>query len=132
MLSFKAHAIICGAIFAAMLIIGWGGSILQGTGAIRDPGWLRLPMMILMFGLVIALMYSASPVMVMAVMGFQKTIGNENVPAVAAALKQQRNIIWGLWILLTVGLVVAIPAAIVNGMFDTQKAASQDQSPDAK
>lgn len=117
MLPFNTHLKIAAWLFGALLVLGWGGSILQGTGIIRDAGPLRIPIMVLMLGLVVAFAYSLIPVMVMLVLGFQKHIGNENVPAVAAALKQQRMIIYGLWALMTSGLVIAVPAAIYFGAF---------------
>ena len=129
MLPFRTHVILCASLFGALLVLGWGGNILQGTGVIRDVGAWRIPMLVLMIGLVIAFAYSFIPVMVMMVLGFQKTIGNQNVPVVAAVLKQENTIIFGIWALMTAGLVIAIPAAIPNGAFDaTQTGTGTKQS----
>jgi len=131
MFSLRTHVLILVAFFAALLIIGWGGAILQGMGVIRAPQALRVPMMIVMGLLVLGLVFSAVPVMVMLVLGVQKHIGNENVALVAAALRRQRTIIYVLWALLAVGSLIAIPAAILDGAFreapatDTEKSGSE-------
>jgi hypothetical protein len=131
MFSLRTHVLILVAFFAALLIIGWGGAILQGMGVIRAPAALRVPMMIVMGFLVLGLVFSAVPVMVMLVLGVQKSIGNENVAVVAAALRRQRTIIYVLWALLALGSMIAIPAAIVDGAFrdaaatDTEKTGSE-------
>jgi hypothetical protein len=131
MFSLRTHVLILVAFFAALLIIGWGGAILQGMGVIRAPTALRVPMMIVMGLLVLGLVFSAVPVMVMLVLGVQKNIGNENVALVAAALRRQRTIIYVLWSLLALGSLIAIPAAILDGAFrdapasDTEKTGSE-------
>jgi hypothetical protein len=131
MFSLRTHVLILVAFFAALLIIGWGGAILQGMGVIRAPTTLRVPMMIVMGLLVLGLVFSAVPVMVMLVLGVQKHIGNENVAVVAAALRRQRTIIYILWSLLALGSLIAIPAAILDGAFrdapatDTEKTGSE-------
>jgi len=117
MFSLRTHVLILVGFFAALLIIGWGGAILQGMGVIRAPQALRLPMMIVMGLLVLGLMFSAVPVMVMLVLGVQKHVGNENVAMIAAAIRRQKTIIYVLWSLLALGSMVAIPAAIIDGAF---------------
>jgi len=125
MLSLRAHVIICVSLFAALLILGWGGSILRATGVIGDPGPLRIPLMILMFGLVAAFAFSAIPVMVKLVLGFQRRAGNEDVPAIKAALRVQTIIVWVIWGLMLAGMAVALPAAIEGGLFDPATNAQQ-------
>ncbi|HEX3943302.1 MAG TPA: hypothetical protein VHW69_04375 [Rhizomicrobium sp.] len=117
--STRTFAWICGGSFALLLIIGWGGSLLEASGAVRDPGPLRLPILILMFGLVLTLAFSAIPLMVSAVLGFQQTIGNEDVLVVRTALTGRNIIIYVLWGLMALGMAIAIPAAILNGALDT-------------
>ncbi len=117
MFSLRTHILIVVGFFAALLIIGWGGAILQGMGVIRAPQALRLPMMIVMGLLVLGLVFSAVPVMVMLVLGVQKHVGNENVAMVAAAIRRQKTIIYVLWSLLALGSMIAIPAAIIDGAF---------------
>ena len=114
----RTFAWICGGSFALLLIIGWGGNILQASGAIRDPGPLRIPILVLMFALVLGLAFSAIPLMVSAVLGFQRTIGNEDVPVIRSALSGRNIIVCILWGLMALGTAIAIPAAILNGAFD--------------
>jgi hypothetical protein len=117
MFSLRTHILIVVGFFAALLIVGWGGAILQGMGVIRAPQALRLPMMIVMGLLVLGLVFSAVPVMVMLVLGVQKHVGNENVAMVAAAIRRQKTIIYVLWSLLALGSMIAIPTAIIDGAF---------------
>jgi hypothetical protein len=72
-----------------------------------------------MFTLVMVLMFSAIPLMVGAVLGFQRSIGNENVPAVRTALSGQNIIVFVIWGLMAAGSAIAIPAAIMSGALNT-------------
>lgn len=126
MFSLRTHVLILVGFFAALLIIGWGGAILQGMGVIRAPATLRMPMLIVMGLLVLGLVFSAVPVMVMLVLGVQKHVGNENVALVAAALRRQKIIIYVLWSLIALGSLIAIPAAILDGAFSDSPAADTD------
>jgi hypothetical protein len=117
--SIRTFAWLCGGSFALLLIIGWGGNILQASGVVRDPGSLKYPFLAVMFALVIVLAFSAVPLMVSAVLGFQRTVGNENVPVVRTALSAQNIIVFAIWGLMVAGTAIAIPAAIMNGALDT-------------
>lgn len=127
MLSLRAHAIICASLFGALLVIGWGGNILQATGVLpADPGRLKIPLIVLMLGLTAAFAFSAIPVMVKLVLGFQRQIGNESVPVVRSVLKAETTIIWVIWGLMAAGLAIAVPAAIVSGAFDSVGGSARD------
>lgn len=128
MLSLRTHVLILVAFFAALLVVGWGGAILQSMGVIRAPAALRVPMLIVMGFLALGLVFSAVPVMVMLVLGVQRHIGNENVAVVAAALRRQRTIIYVMWALLALGSMIAIPAAIMDGAFRDASATDTDKS----
>ena len=117
--SLRVFAWFCGGSFAALLIIGWGGNILQASGLIRDPDSLKYPFLAVMFGLLLVFAVSAIPLMVGAVLGFQRTIGNENVPVIRSALSAQNIIVFAIWGLMAAGAAIAIPAAIMNGALDT-------------
>jgi hypothetical protein len=116
--SLQTHVIICVSFFAAMIAVAMGGNALQAAGVVHDLGALRTPFLILIFILFLGFGFSAIPVMVKIVLGFQRQLGNKNVPAVAAALRAENRIIYAIWALLAAGLVVAIPAAIKGGLFD--------------
>ena len=118
MSSLKTHVIICASLIAAIIAIAVGGNALQAAGVVHDLGSFKLPFLILIFVLFLAFGFSAIPVMVKLVLGFQRKVGNENVPAVAAALRAENWIIYAIWGLLAAGLVVALPAAIKGGLFD--------------
>jgi hypothetical protein len=132
MLSLRAHAIICASLFGALIGIAVLGNVLQSAGIVRDLGPFKLPFLIVIFGLFIAAGFSAIPVMVKLVLGFQRTVGNENVPAVAAALRAEKWIVFGIWGLLAAGLVVALPAAIQGGLFNDSGAGSSSVQPRAQ
>jgi hypothetical protein len=109
---------ICAAFFAAMIVITMGGNALQAAGAVRDPGAWRTPFLILVFVLFLGFGFSAIPVMVKTVVGLQRKIGNEDIPAVNAALRAENWIIYAIWALMAAGLSIAIPAAISGGLFN--------------
>ena len=113
----RTFAILCAGSFGALLIVGWGGSMLQASGAIRDAGMFKIPIIVLMLSLVAIFVISAIPLMVKLVLGFQRTVGNENVPAVNAALRNENVFIWVIWGLMLAGTAVAIPGAILSGAF---------------
>jgi len=122
MFSLQTHTIICASLFAAILVIAIGGNALQAYGVIHDLGAFKLPFMVLIFALFLAFGFSAVPVMVKAVLGFQRRAGNQSVPAVAAALKAETWIIYAIWALMAAGVAVAIPAAVKGGLFDPSAA----------
>jgi hypothetical protein len=113
----RTFTIACGASFAALLIIGWGGSALQASGVVRDAGALKIPVLMVMIVLLAIFAISAIPVMVNLVLGFQRSIGNENVPAIRSAIGSRNLIVYAIWGLMALGALVAIPAAFYNGGF---------------
>jgi hypothetical protein len=118
MLSLRAHATICASIFAAIIVLAMIGNALQAGGMMAESTALRLSAMILFFGLTVALMFSAVPVMVKLVLGFQVGIGNAGQPVVAGLIARERLIIFVIWALIALGLVIAIPAAVIDGAFN--------------
>ena len=118
MLSLRTHAIITAAIFAAIIGLAMIGNALQASGAVADGPAARRAAIIIFLGLCVALMFSAVPLMVKLVLGFQAAIGNAGRPVIAAVLARERMIVFVLWALLALGLALAIPAAIIDGAFD--------------
>jgi hypothetical protein len=121
--SVRTFAILCAASFLTLLAIGWGGSILQATGVIHDAGAFKIPILATMLGLTALFAISAVPVMVGLVLGFQRNVGNEDVPVIRSALKRQNLIVFVIWGLMAAGAAIAIPAAILSGGFDTMNPA---------
>jgi len=118
MLSLRGHVLITGAIFAALLAIGWGGNLLDALGLVPHDRALQIAVLALMLGLCVALAFSAVPLMVLIVLGFQVRIGNAGVPVIRTLIAHQRTIVFVLWGLMAAGLLIAIPAAILGGAFE--------------
>ncbi len=127
--SARTFAILCGGSFALLLIIGWGGNILQASGMVRDPGALKYPFLFVMIGLLAVFAITAVPLMVGLVLGFQRSIGNENVPVIRSALRGQNLIVFVIWGLMAAGAAVGIPAAVMSGAFSTGGASSSAPEP---
>lgn len=115
--SLRTHLIICGALFGALIGIAILGNLLERSGVAPPSGAARYIALGLYFLLFIAFGMSAIPVMVKLVLGAQVQVGNQEVGAVAAALRRQNTIIWSLWGVMLAGIVIAVPAAIFGGMF---------------
>jgi hypothetical protein len=129
MLSLRAHALITGGLFAALTVLGWVGNLLDAAGLIpRGPG-IRLGSLVIFFGLSVALMFSAVPLMVQLVLGFQVRVGNANIPVIRSLIARQRAIVFVFWGLIALGLLIAIPAAILDGAFDSTDVAAQTPRP---
>ena len=119
MLSLRGHALITGAIFAALLAIGWGGNLLDALGLVPHDRTIQIAALALMLGLCVALAFSAVPLMVLIVLGFQVRIGNAGVPVIRTLIAHQRTIVFVLWGLMAAGLLIAMPAAILGGAFES-------------
>jgi hypothetical protein len=129
MFSLRAHAIICASLFAALLMIVPVAGGLQASGLIKDPTTYKIPAMLVVGGLFVAFAFSAVPVMVKLVLGFQRTVGNQDVPVVRTALSRENLIIWVMWALMAAGLLIAVPAAIADGAFGSGPRRALDNVP---
>jgi hypothetical protein len=125
MLSLRAHALICAALFALLTGIPIVGNVLQASGVTPSPGGPLLAFQVFYFTLFLAFGLSAIPVMVMLVLRPQEGV---TAAPIAAMVRNQNRIIWALWILILAGCVIAVPAAIQGGLFD-QKAPAQGANP---
>ena len=110
--------LITGAIFAALLAIGWGGNLLDALGLVPHDRGIQIAVLALMLGLCVGLAFSAVPLMVLIVLGFQVRIGNAGVPPIRTLIAHQRTIVFVLWGLMAAGLLIAVPAAILDGAFE--------------
>ncbi|MEO8751231.1 MAG: hypothetical protein ABI624_00985 [Casimicrobiaceae bacterium] len=117
MFTLRTHAIICAALFAALIGTAIVGNVLEAGGVAPLAGAARYIAIVFFFGLFIAFGLSAIPVMVMLVLRVQVNAGNRNVPAIAAVIRRQSLIIWSLWGLIVAGLCIALPAMIMDGAF---------------
>jgi hypothetical protein len=66
---------------------------------------------------------------VQLVLGFQVRLGNANRPLIRSSIAHQRVIVLVFWGLIALGLLIAIPAAILDGAFDTTELAAPGPSP---
>ena len=130
MYSLRTHVWILLGLLAAVILLGIGGNILAAEGFQPMLDRVQLPLQILFFGLVLALVFAFIPVMVKLVIGVQVK-ANAELAVVRSLAAQQNKIIWGIWILLALGLAVAIPAAIQDGFFGSAStpAAAADLAP---
>jgi len=118
MLSFKTHAIICVSLFAAIILTAVGGNVLVASGMLAQPDKPSLPAMIVFFGLFLAFGFSAVPVMVMTVMKGQTALGNtERSALIRQAAARQKLIVWAIWAVMALGTLIALPAAVMDGVF---------------
>jgi hypothetical protein len=121
MYSLRVHVWIFLGLLAAVILLGMAGNLLAAEGFQPMLERIQLPLRILFFGLVLALAFSFIPVMVKLVIGFQVK-ANAELPVVKAVAAQQNKIIWGFWILLALGLALALPAAIQDDFFGSASA----------
>jgi hypothetical protein len=117
MFSLRTHALICGGILGALILLAVLGNALQASGIVTDLGRFQTPAQILFFGLFVALGFSAVPLMVKLVVGAQVQIGNADRPVIKPIVAHHAKIIWALWTLMFLGMLLAVPAAIDDGMF---------------
>ena len=127
MLSLRAHAIICAALFVLLFGIPIVGNVLQASGVSPPPGGPLLAFQIFYFALFLAFGLSAIPVIVMVVLRGQRGV---DAAPIAAMIRNQNVIIWTLWILILAGAAVAIPAAVHDGFFDQTATPSKGTSSD--
>lgn len=124
MFSLRTHAIIFGALMALIIVIASLGNALVAEGeTLPEP--LQLPAQVLFLGLVIALALAAVPVMVKAVIAAQVAAGNAQRPMIKAVMANQTRIIVAMWAIMILGTAIAIPAAVQDGLFEEEPAATE-------
>jgi hypothetical protein len=109
----RKNVIVCASLFAALIGTAIIGNLLQGAGVVPLSGTARYLAMFWFFGLFIAFGFSAVPVMVKTVIAAQTRGG----PAGEMLARHQNAIIYGIWGLMIAGSAIAIPAAIIDGLF---------------
>ncbi len=116
MFSLRTHALIFAGILAATILIAVAGDVLEGAG-VALPERYQTPAEVTFFALVLAIGFSAIPLMVKLVLAVQAHIGNAEKPIIRIFMAHQNGIIWGMWILCLGGLLLAVPAVIEDGFF---------------
>ena len=117
MFSTRTHAKISGALFALMLVLGWGGNALQASGVIKHPESLETPMKIIFFTIFIAFAFSMIPTMVKLFLAGQASIGNADKGPIRLLERHQLAVIYGIWGIWILGFAIALPTMIRSGFF---------------
>jgi hypothetical protein len=117
MLDLRTHSLITGGLFAALLVLGWGGNAVDAYGLVPHTRGVQLGAVIFFLSLTVALAFSAVPLMLLLVVRFHVAAGNANRPAIRWVIAHARAIVFLGWGLRTAGLLLAIPAAIAGGAF---------------
>lgn len=118
MLSLRAHALITGGVFAAMIVLAAIGNALHDQGLLTDSFQVQIGARVVFFALTLALFFSAIPLMVKLVLGAQVRLGNAARPAVRRLVARERWIVFAMWGFSALGLAIALPAAIRDGLFE--------------
>src|SRR5690242_12560723 len=118
MLSLQAHAVIVGAIFLAIVVLAMVGNALQAVGAIADPASLEVPAKLVFFALTVMLCAAAAPLLIKLFVVLQVNLGNGEQPFVAAVAAHERAIAVGAWLMLAVGLGIALPGGLARALLE--------------
>lgn len=124
MFSLKAHAIITGGLLAAIIAMAAIGGVLHDSGLLADNSANQLAAKVIFFGLFLAFAFSTIPLMLKVFIAGQTAIGNGNLAIIRAVAAHQTGIVIGFWLFCTLGLALAIPAAIQDGFFGPPAAAA--------
>lgn len=112
-MTLRKNVIVCGSLFGTLIGTAIIGNVLQSAGVAPLSGTARYLAMFGFFGLFIAFGFSAVPVMVKTVIAAQTRAG----PVAEGLACHQNAIIYGIWGLMIAGSVIAIPAAVIGGIF---------------
>jgi hypothetical protein len=112
-MTLRTNVIICGSLFVALIGTAIIGNVLQSAGVAPLSGRASYFAMFGFFGLFLAFGFSAVPVMVKTVVAAQPRGG----PMARVLGRHQNAIIYAIWGLMIAGCAIAIPAAVIDGMF---------------
>jgi hypothetical protein len=112
-MTLRTNVIICGSLFVALIGTAIIGNVLQSAGVAPLSGRASYFAMFGYFGLFLAFGFSAVPVMVKTVLAAQPRGG----PLTRALARHQNAIIYAMWGVMGAGCAIAIPAAVIGGMF---------------
>jgi hypothetical protein len=123
MFSLRTHAVISGALFAALILLAVLGNLLNGGRPLKDPV-LMMGARILFFGLFLALAFSLIPLMLKIFLAAQVKIGNGELGLIKALAAHQAAVVWVVWGIFIAGLAIALPAAINDNFLGPDAARS--------
>jgi hypothetical protein len=117
MLSLRAHALISGAILGCLIALPLALAALQSAGVVKNPAAMETPVKIGIFVIFLAFGFSAIPLMLKLFLAGQRLIGNGELAPIKALAAHQTGIVIGAWLFISLGLLIAIPAAVEDGFF---------------
>jgi hypothetical protein len=109
-----------------VILLAVAGNALISSGTVKDLGPFQTPAKILFFGIFIAFGLSLVPLMVKLVVAAQLHAGNADVGLVKFLADHQVAIIWTFWILIALGIAVALPVAIQQGFMSDSASVPAD------
>lgn len=117
----RRFAITAAASFIAIILASVFGSVLESTGHL-DGFEFRRAVEIGILGVIgvafVVLVYSVPPLFLRIFILGQERIGNGDLLPIRFLRANERHVCWAIWILMSVGLMMAIPAAIMDGLFE--------------
>lgn len=115
MFSLRIHALITVGLFVAIPIAPWCLNLAHS--AFASPAAFESSVKVVVFGLFLACGYSAVPLMIKLFLAGQRGIGNAAVAPIAWLEAHQVAVVVGVWLFFSLGVAVAVPAAISDGFF---------------
>ena len=115
MFSLRIHALITAGLVAAIPVAPWCLSAAQS--AFPSPGFFESTVKVVVFVLFLACGYSTVPLLIKLFLLGQRSVGNAAVAPVAWLAAHENAAVLGAWLLMSLGLAIAVPAAISDGFF---------------
>jgi len=126
MFSLRNHVLISVGLFAAIFLVPLALRGLQSTGTFGSASFFEMAVKVSIFVVFLAFGYSMLPLMLKIFLAGQRTIGNARLGPIKWIDAHQGAVIVGAWLIISLGLVIAIPAAIDDEFFGagTQRGAN--------
>ena len=116
-MSTRAYALVLVSAIGALVLLGVAAAVLQRTAAYRDGVALETPVKIVVFAAFLAMGFSAMPLMLRFFLAGQRRLGNAGHPLVRLLAEHETGVVIGFWSMCVVGLAIAVPFAITDGLF---------------